>query len=292
MLVTALVCFGAVFIVLKASSSVLVPKKDYDRFVKISSRYGKLYDMQQFLREKAITDTKNAKQLNALYKALAISTEDPYTVYMTASEAEAWEKKVSPEKSVESSMLDGNIGYIRLTGFAEDTAESFGTERRALENQGAKALIIDLRGNQGGYTEQGIRTADQLLPECTITSIVDAKGKRRYYNSDGSTTKLPYAVLVDRNTASAAEIVAAAVKENHGGAVLGEKTYGKGVIQREKSYDDGSVLHYTAGEFFTPSGGKINGVGIMPDTECVSGDAEKFTAQDPVIAKAKEVLGL
>ncbi|MFC2662273.1 MAG: S41 family peptidase, partial [Eubacterium sp.] len=94
--------------------------------------------------------------------------------------------------SVTSAVLHHNIGYIWISAFQKNTASEFQTELSAMEDRGVKGLIIDLRGNGGGYTSQGIRTADQLLPACTITSMQRASGSRKYYNSDETCTKLKY----------------------------------------------------------------------------------------------------
>ena len=91
-------------------------------------------------------------------------------------------------------------------------------------------MCIRDRGNGGGYTDQGIKIADMLLPECTISYTEDKNGKKEYYNSDASGTELKYALLVDGGTASTSEILAAAVKDNKGGKLVGERTFGKGII--------------------------------------------------------------
>lgn len=288
-LITLGIMLAGIFVVLRSSSTVLVPRDEYDRMKTISARYSKLYDMQETLQEKSLYDVSAGSQMSALYNSLADSMNDPYTMYLSADEAEKWEGDTARGDTVTSQMLDGGIGYLKITSFSKDTADSFQTNLKSLTSQGAKALIIDLRGNSGGYTKQGIEVADQLLPECTITSVARRSGKKKYYNSDETQVSVPYVLLVDHDTASASEIVAAAVKFNHGGTIVGVKTYGKGVFQEEKTFDDGSLLHYTAGEFFAPDGSRIHGVGVTPDVE-VSG-ARDGSAQDAALAKAREILG-
>ena len=117
------------------------------------------------------------------------------------------------EITVKGTMLKGKIGYIRISSFAEKTAEEFKTELKALEKKNPKGVIIDIRANGGGYANQGIEIADMLLPEGTITYVKDRNGKKTYFNSDESCTRLKYVLLVDGNTASTSELLAAAVKE-------------------------------------------------------------------------------
>jgi carboxyl-terminal processing protease len=162
-------------------------------------------------------------------------------------------------------VLHHNIGYIWISAFQKNTASEFQTELSAMEDRGVKGVVIDLRGNGGGYTSQGIKTADQLLPACTITSMQKNSGPRKYYNSDETCTKLKYVVLVNGETASSAEIVAAAIQDNNGGKLIGSRTFGKGVVQSEYHLDDGSAVRLTVMQYFTPDGKKINEKGIKPD---------------------------
>ena len=106
---------------------------------------------------------------------------------------------------------------------------------------------------------------DMLLPECTITHTEDKQGKKEYYNSDENCTRLEYTVLVNGNTASAAEIVAAAIKDNHGGKLVGTKTFGKGIIQGAMEFNDHTALKLTIMQYLSPEGNPINGIGIKPD---------------------------
>ena len=147
--------------------------------------------------------------------------------------------------------------------------------------------MIDLRGNGGGFMDQAIEIADILLPECTITYTQTREGTKQYYNSGESSTDMKYVLLVDKYSASASEIVTAAVKDNKGGSIVGETTYGKGVIQEELTYSDGSLLRLTIQEYFSPNGNKINGVGITPDYEVAIGSEE---GRDMQYEKAIELL--
>ncbi len=188
--------------------------------------------------------------------------------------------------SVTSAVLRHHIGYIWISAFQKDTASEFKTELSELEARGVKGLIIDLRGNGGGYTDQGIKTADQLLPACTITSMKSSSGSRKYYNSDEECTRLKYVVLVDSDTASSAEIVAAAVQDNHGGRLIGTRTYGKGIVQKEFHLSDGSAFRLTVMQYFTPDGRSIEKKGITPDIVVKQGSG----STDRQLEKAISVL--
>ena len=168
--------------------------------------------------------------------------------------------------SVYATELDGaykDYGYIQIASFEEETAKQFETELEAMEQKGVKGLVIDLRNNPGGMMDQCIAVADMLLPEAMITYTRDKNGKEETYNSDEHCTDLRYVVLVNGNSASAAEIVAAAIKDN-GGKLVGEKTFGKGVIQGTIDLQDGSAMSLTIMEYFSPAGNKIHKKGVKP----------------------------
>jgi carboxyl-terminal processing protease len=169
------------------------------------------------------------------------------------------------ENSVYSSVLKGKIGYIWISSFSQNTADEFKTELKSMESKNVKGLVIDIRENGGGYTDQGIEIADMLLPEGTITYMEDRNGKKTYYNSKEGRTKLKYVLLVDGNTASTSEILASAIKDNKGGKLVGTTTFGKGIVQEEKSFKDGSAFKLTIYQYFSPKGNKIHKVGVKPD---------------------------
>lgn len=171
-------------------------------------------------------------------------------------------------KTVYSSTIsrgDDEIGYIRITTFENTTSKQFRTELADMENKGVKGLILDLRGNPGGVLEQAIDVADMLLPECTITHTEDRSGEKEYYNSDSECTGLRYVILVDKDSASASEVIAAAVKGNKGGFIVGTVTYGKGIVQQVLSLNDGTGIRLTTQKYLSPEDEEIQGVGITPD---------------------------
>ena len=169
---------------------------------------------------------------------------------------------------VDSELLNGNIGYIKLTDFSEGTAPSFAAERLRMLNGGADALIIDLRGNPGGYLSEVINICDQMIPEAgkTISSFVHQGEVVETVSSAGSLVRpVPVVLLTDGQTASAAEFLAAALKENGVATVVGETTYGKGVAQTVQDSGNGTSYKYSCFYFLSPEGNQIDRCGVAPD---------------------------
>lgn len=164
-----------------------------------------------------------------------------------------------------------HIGYIRISTFRKGTTKSFRDAVENLKVEDCNKIIIDVRGNTGGVVEEAFGSADKVLKKAKLGKIV-SKNKTRVFSSDKKSADVKMVVLVDQDTASAAEIFAAALKAN-GVKVVGTKTYGKGVIQTVFKMKDGSVVKLTTAEYIDPNGKKINEKGIMPNVEVASGDA-------------------
>ena len=181
-------------------------------------------------------------------------------------------------ESVTSKMLDDQIGYIDIKSFESNTGSDFEKELRGLEMKGAKGLIIDLRDNGGGIVESGVEIADLLLDEGIIAYTEDYKKDRTYYKSVHGKTKLPYVLLVNQGTASTSEILVGGVKYHKGGPVVGEKTYGKGVIQTVLGVTPEDYMRITIMEYFSPDGNAIHKQGIQPDynIELIEGDLKDY----------------
>lgn len=168
--------------------------------------------------------------------------------------------------SVGGQMLPGTkIGYIRITVFNENTGADFKKEYAKLEADGMQATILDLRGNPGGILDDGVAVAGMLVPKGPIVSLVYKNGDKYVEQSSLEKVKYPLAVLVDHGTASAAEIVAGAVKDTKSGRLFGVKTFGKGSVQGVYRIDQNTALKITTAKYYTPSGVSIHNVGIEPD---------------------------
>lgn len=176
---------------------------------------------------------------------------------------------------------DPKVGYIRLAVFAEDSDEEVRNAVKELQGKGCDKFILDLRDNGGGLTDISINIADYLLPECRIMTEVTKDGKTKEYDSKPSSADLDMVVLVNENTASASEILTAAIKENDAGKVIGTKTFGKGVTQASRQFKDGTAVKLTISEYLTPDGNHVQGNGIEPDIEATD---------DDILDKAIEVL--
>lgn len=175
-------------------------------------------------------------------------------------------------KSVYGKMDDHGIGYIRITNFSEDTAKDFGAELQKLQQEGMKALVLDLRDNPGGLLQSGVGVARYLVPKGPIVSITDKQGRTDTETSSLEKVAFPLAVLVNHGTASAAEIVSGAIQDTHTGKLFGTKTYGKGVVQNVYMLGSDTTLKLTIANYYTPSGRSIDKVGITPDQVVAADD--------------------
>ena len=171
---------------------------------------------------------------------------------------------------IKTEILQNNIGYIKVSSFDDDCAKEFKQTYNELNKSNKlKGLIIDLRNNGGGIVDEALDMADLILDKDKIELISTNKnGEEEIKKSKSNPViNVPIVVLVNGNTASASEIFAAALKENGKATIIGEKTYGKGVIQELISLRDGSGIKVTIEEYLTPNRNKINKVGITPDKE-------------------------
>ena len=164
-------------------------------------------------------------------------------------------------KSVDVSvLLKNNTGYIKINRFAETTYGEFKKGLDVLKKQGAKSLIIDLRDNGGGYMEEAIAIADELLKDRQL--IVFTKNKKGNTDKTFATEKGSFEngnvfVLINENSASASEILAGAIQDNDRGIIVGRRSFGKGLVQREMDFDDGSAVRLTIARYYTPTGRSI-----------------------------------
>ena len=196
--------------------------------------------------------------------------------------------------TVEYEMLEDDMGLISVSEFDDVTVDQFADALATVKGSGAKGIILDLRGNPGGSLSAVVSMCRMILPEGLIVYTEDKSGKRSEYTCDGSRKlTLPLVVLVDMNSASAAEIMAGAIQDHGLGTLVGTTTFGKGIVQQIVPFKDGSAVKITISAYFTPSGKNIHGIGIVPDVECeFDGEAYYGSEDNPgnQLEKAKEVL--
>jgi carboxyl-terminal processing protease len=189
-----------------------------------------------------------------------------------AGESELLEIDVERESitvpSVESRMLDDQIGYVRLFTFGQSTTRDLRQALNALHDQGAEALVLDLRGNGGGFLTTAIEVASEFIGEGVIMIERFGDGREEVYTArrGGLATDLPLAVLINAGSASASEIVAGAIQDHGRGVLVGEASFGKGSVQDWIPLDEGhGAVRVTIARWYTPNGRLIHEVGVEPD---------------------------
>ena len=185
-------------------------------------------------------------------------------------------RKIVNINYVEYEILEGNIGYVMVFDFLGDAYEGFAQAIAAFEEAGVSGMIIDLRNNGGGLVDACVQMADLILPEGVVVSMRDKAGQTTEYTIDGEYYDVPMVVLVNGYSASASEILAGAIRDTGAGTLVGEKTFGKGVVQSVINFPDGSGMKVTTARYYTPSGECIHEIGIEPDVE-VSLDEDAVT---------------
>lgn len=198
---------------------------------------------------------------------------------------------------VKSRIIKNSIGYIQIITFGNNVNEDFEKQINILKEQGITSLIIDLRSNPGGALDAVTEMCDILLPEGTITTVKDKNGKSEEYKSDKNELDMPICVLINSESASASEVMAGALKDFNKATLIGEKSFGKGVVQGIFDLGDGTGFKLTVAKYYTPSGVCIDGTGIEPDIEVklpdgvVYADLEEKPESDTQLEAAVEYLG-
>jgi len=190
-------------------------------------------------------------------------------------------------KTVGHKMLDNNIGYIQIVSFSEDTANEFNEAYNDLKNQGMMALVLDLRNNPGGLLTTCVEIAKKLVPKGEIVSIVDKQGNKETYSSSLEAPEYPLVVLINKNSASASEILSGAIQDTKAGTIIGNTSYGKGSVQTILPMFEDDAVKLTIAKYYTPSGRSIDGTGITPDIEI---NLDENATSDTQLDKALEVL--
>lgn len=169
--------------------------------------------------------------------------------------------------TVSHTMLDNDIGYIRISEFDSITYDQFKAALDELSDKGMKGVVMDVRDNPGGLLTSVTAVLDELLNEGVITYTEDKYGNKEYEYSTGDGIDIPVVVIANSSSASAAELFTAALKDRGVAKVVGETTYGKGIVQTTFPLSDGSAVKITTAKYYTPKGVCIQGIGIEPDDE-------------------------
>ena len=198
--------------------------------------------------------------------------------------------------SVSSEMLDNNgknVGYLSVSIFGQKTYSQFKDALTKLEKQDMNSLIIDLRGNTGGYLSTVTNMLEEFIDKGNVIyQIQSSSGVKQYKTVKASEKKYKIVVLIDGGSASASEIMSAAMKEVYGATLVGQTTYGKGTVQTTKNLSNGSMIKYTIEKWLTPSGKNIDKEGIKPDYEVELGDSYKNNPTKENDAQLQKALDL
>ena len=199
------------------------------------------------------------------------------------------------EETIISKNLDG-IGYIGITQFTSDTGKDFKKALNKLQQEKIKSLIIDLRGNPGGVVDTAAEVADEILPEGIIVYAKNRDHKKVFeFKSDKNYTDIPLCVLINNGSASASEILVGAIRDYKRGTIIGQKSFGKGIVQTAVKFPRGDGIKLTTSEYFSPKGINIHKKGIEPDIEVklpenIKGIGVEHIDEDTQLQKAIEVL--
>lgn len=213
------------------------------------------------------------KELSEVVKMIKTSESDTVTLtILREGESDYREVEVTLDTveapMVEHEMLDNKIGYITINQFAETTASQYETALEDLNNQGMERLIVDVRDNPGGLLTSVCDVLDSMLPEELLVYTEDKNGKKSEYNATGTDQfDKPMVILVNGNSASAAEIFPGALQDYKVAKLVGTTTFGKGIVQQIFNLSDGSAVKMTISKYYTPSGRCIHGTGLEPDIE-------------------------
>ena len=176
---------------------------------------------------------------------------------------------------IRTKILASNIAYIKIDDLLTDNAaKEFHNTLLSRPVSLSGGLIIDLRGNKGGLLKNAINISDDLLEKGLIVQTRSYLGKKEVYAKPNLSYTKPIVVLIDEKTASASEVIAAALKDNHRGLLVGVKSFGKGLVQQIKPLSDGSTVHITINRFYTPNDQEINKVGVPPHIWVKEADAQ------------------
>ncbi len=210
---------------------------------------------------------------------------EPFTVEVTRQEITV--------PTVESRMLEDDIGYLRLFNFGEDTTRDLRRHLRDLMKQNPRGMILDLRGNGGGFLGTAVNVASEFIGEGVVLVERFGDGSEKEYRAsgDGLATEIPLVVLIDGGSASASEIVAGAIQDHDRGVLVGEMSFGKGSVQNWIPLsDEAGAVRVTVARWHTPDGRQISQEGLTPGVEVEMTEEDLQSDEDPQLDRAIEVL--
>lgn len=276
---------------------VLINLSDEEKKIIISKVYDNTPAMEAGLvsgdeivkvNDKLVSESENLKDITALIKSsdevkLVIQRDGVDKEY-TLKTADFYNPSVE-EKIIEGA--NGNkIGYLQISKFNETAYEQFNQKLNKIEATGINSLIIDLRGNTGGFLSAATKISELFLKKGeVIYSLNEQSGTKVTYDETEESRNYKVFVLVNEGSASASEILAAALQDSYGAILVGTTTYGKGKVQKTNKMNDGTMYKYTSAKWLTPKGECIDGVGLKPDIEISNGDE---LLKDLVLEKAIE----
>ena len=263
--------------------------KEGDYIIKVE---GKEYSADQM--EEAVAIMKGEEDTNVKITARRME-EDGKNFKDIDMEVARRDVKVD---TIDESLMEirgKKIGYIHIKSFDDVTGEDFEASYKKLKEAGMQGLVLDLRNNPGGSLDVCLDIADKFLDKGVIVTTEDKNGEVITEESDEEKDDIPMTVLVNENSASASEILSGALKDRDRAKIIGKKTFGKGIVQKLFPLDDGSGAKITISEYHTPSGAKINKVGVEPDIEVENTEegleiSKKNFSKDDQFKKALQVL--
>ena len=237
-------------------------------------------------------DQINVKELSLEEAVNKIRGEQGSTVVLSIKRAEEIKDYILIRsnieiKTVKGEILDNNVGYIRIAMFSEKTATELNKVYQELINKGATAFVLDLRSNPGGLLQASVAAANLFVPQGPVVSVVHKDGSKEVYSSNLASINYPLAVLINGGSASAAEILAGAIKDTNAGTLVGTKSYGKGSVQGVIPIGNAEAIKLTIAKYYTPSNVSIDGVGIEPN---IIVELPKDAKTDVQLAKALAVV--
>ncbi len=240
------------------------------------------------VNDKLVSESENLKDITALIK----SSDEVRLVIQRDGVDKEYTLKTADfyNPSVEENIIEGangdKIGYLQISKFNETAYEQFNQKLNKIEATGINSLIIDLRGNTGGFLSAATKISELFLKKGgVIYSLNEQSGTKVTYDETEESRNYKVFVLVNESSASASEILAAALQDSYGAILVGTTTYGKGKVQKTNKMNDGTMYKYTSAKWLTPKGECIDGVGLKPDIEISNGNE---LLKDLVLEKAIE----